>query len=81
MYRRQGLQGGETLTINDSILTTSSNVGSYSTGTNTILDSNLNSADYKKITSQGGTGSVNWPGTGSASLSKNSGESDSDFLH
>jgi hypothetical protein len=76
-----GLQGGETLTINDSILTTSSNVGTYSTGTNTILDSNLNSADYKKITSQGGTGSVNWPGTGSASLSKNSGESDSDFLH
>ena len=33
-----GLQGGETLTINDSILTTSSNVGTYSTGTSTILD-------------------------------------------
>ena len=36
-----GLQGGETLTINDSILTTSSNVGTYSTGTNTILDSSV----------------------------------------
>ena len=75
-----GLQGGETLTINDSILTTSSNVGTYSTGTSTILDGDLNSATYKKISSQGGDGAVNWPGTSSSSLSKNSGESDSDFL-
>ena len=75
-----GLQGGETLTINDSILTTSSNVGTYSTGTSTILDGDLNSATYKKISSQAGDGAVNWPGTGSSSLSKNSGESDSDFL-
>ena len=30
-----GLQGGEALAINDSILTTSSNVGTYSTGTST----------------------------------------------
>ena len=59
-----GLQGGETLTINDSILTTSSNVGTYSTGTSTILDGDLNSATYKKISSQGGAGAVNWPGTG-----------------
>ena len=59
-----GLQGGETLTINDSILTTSSNVGTYSTGTSTILDGDLNSATYKKISSQAGDGAVNWPGTG-----------------
>ena len=65
-----GLQGGETLTINDSILTTSSNVGTYSTGTSTILDGDLNSATYKKISSQAGDGAVNWPGTSSSSLSK-----------
>ena len=46
-----GLQGGETLTINDSF-TTSSNVGTYSTGTSTILDGDLNSATFKKISSQ-----------------------------
>ena len=75
-----GLQSGETLTINDSVLTTSPNVGTYSTGTSTILDSNLNSATFKKITSQGGAGGVNWPGTASVALSKNSGENDTDFI-
>ena len=34
-----GLQGGETLTINDSVLTNNVNVGTYSTGTSSILDS------------------------------------------
>ena len=31
-----GLQGGETLTINDSVLTNNVNVGTYSTGASSI---------------------------------------------
>ena len=39
-----GLQGGETLTVDDDINTNSSNVGTYSTGSSNLLVANVNSS-------------------------------------
>ena len=77
-----GLQGGETLTVDDDINTNNVNVGTYNTGSSNLLVSDVNNSHvtYKKIDDHGGNGTkVNWPGTSNHELTPDSGESTEDF--
>ena len=77
-----GLQGGETLTVDDDINTNNVNVGTYNTGSSNLLVSDVNNSHvtYKKIADHGGNGTkVNWPGTSNHELTPDSGESTEDF--
>ena len=77
-----GLQGGETLTVDDDINTNNVNVGTYNTGSGNLLISDVNNSHvtYKKIADHGGNGTkVNWPGTSNHELTPDSGESTEDF--
>ena len=77
-----GLQGGETLTVDDDINTNNVNVGTYNTGSSNLLISDVNNSHvtYKKIADHGGNGTkVNWPGTSNHELTPDSGESTEDF--